>query len=120
MLFLAQNAPETVWRRSPDPLGELKRPLGELKRSPNPLAAVKGLGPRGGEGKGGGEEKEGGEKGRKGRGDEGREGKGEGTRREGKKERVERTERGPQFKKNDPPLRYQMADYGPDLSIFYV
>jgi len=51
LLFLAQNAPETAWR--PDPLGE-------LKRSPDPLAAVKGLEPPG-RGRGKGKGREGGE-----------------------------------------------------------
>ena len=76
MLFLAQNAPETAWRPG-------------LSAPPDPLAAVKGLGPPGGEGKGKG--KEGGEGRREGREGEG-EGKGGERRRDGKggKERGER------------------------------
>jgi len=95
LLFLAQNATETA--RRPDPLGE-------LKRSPRPLAAVKGLGPPG-RGRGKREEngRRGGEKGRKeGEGKEGW-GKGEGMGRKGKGGREKGTGRGPQFKKNDPP-----------------
>jgi len=56
-------------------------PLGELKRSPHPLAAVNGLGPQEGKGERGGEGKVGRGEGREGR--EG-EGKGEGMGREGK------------------------------------
>jgi len=74
--------------------------LGSLSGPPDPLPAVKGLGPPGGEG---GKGKEGRGEGRKGKGRGGRggdrEGKGEGMAREG---REEGTGRGPQFKKNDP------------------
>ena len=79
------------------PLGGTR--WGSLSAPPRPLAAVKGLPPREGDGK---------------RGEEGKEGRGEGKERKGRGrekecERRERegrekgTGRGPQFKKNDPP-----------------
>ena len=71
-------------------------PLGELKRSPRPLAVVKGLGPPGREGKGEG-------KGRRGREREGREGEGRRREKGWKRRGGERGGTGPQFKKNDPP-----------------
>ena len=80
--------------------------LGSLSAPPDPLAAVKGLWPPGGEGKEKGKgrrkgrrEGRGGEEGREGKGMRGRERKGEGMGRDGKG--WER--RGPQCKKNDPP-----------------
>ena len=84
------------------PAGLRPDPLGELKLSLRPLAAVKGLGPREGEGKRVG-------KGRRERRKEGRRGeKGwQGREREGRREgREEGTGRGPQFEKNDPPSSY--------------
>jgi len=100
LLSLAQNAPENAWRP-----GSARTRWGSLSAPPDPLAAVKGLGPReaererGGEGKKGG----GGEGERREReGGRGRENGWEGTEREG---RQEGTRRGPQFYENDPPSR---------------
>jgi len=83
---------------------------GSLSAPQDPLAAVKGLGPPGGEEKGEGKgRREGIREGMEGEG-RGREKGWEGREREG---RQEGTGRGPQFKKNDPPPRHQMAGYGP-------
>jgi len=54
LLFLAQNAPETAWRQ-----GSARTRWGSLSAPPDPLAAVKGLGPPGGEGEREREEKRG-------------------------------------------------------------
>ena len=84
-------------------------PLGELKRSPRPLAAVKGLAPREGEGEKGRGRKE---------GMEGKEGRGEGGRggEKGCEEGERRERRGREgvhnLRKTTP--RHQMAGYGPD------
>ena len=56
----AQNAPEHVWwPGSPDPLGELKRSPRSLAAMRGPTSKRKGRGDRGGKGRGrsGGEEK---------------------------------------------------------------
>jgi len=87
----------------------------ELKRSPRPLAAVKGLGPPGGGGaKGRG--RKGGEGRREGReGKKGREGK-------GRSEGEGREKGGPQFKKNDPPpvIRWLVTGLFQQLCIEFL
>ena len=54
-LILAQNAPQTVWRP-----GSARTRWGSLLRSPRPSSWIKGVGPRGGEGKWDGKREKGG------------------------------------------------------------
>jgi len=85
-------------------------PLGELKRSPRPLAAVKGLGTPGGEWERGREGKEGRGERREGKGRGGREGIGGERRRDGKGggEEVHN------LRKTTPCHQMVSAGYGPD------